>query len=412
MSTSISVDTAAGRVEGHCDTRFAAVADAFVANFEQRDEVGASCAITLEGETVVDLWGGRITRGGEAWQRDTLCTVFSSTKGAMALCAHMLADRGKLDLDALVTDYWPEFGTGGKEGARVKMTLDHSVGVPHVRDAVPPGGFYDYDAMVARIAAEPAFWEPGTRGGYHAISMAWTVGELVHRAAGQRLGAFFDAQVAKPLGIDFWIGAPATVEDRISPMIPAEPDEPWLATRFIQAALGAEQNPTQLFMRDFLLVDANDPACHQAEIGSANGVTNARGLAGMYAPLANGGALGGTHLVGADTLARMGRVSMASHDDATLLIPTRFALGYMKSTDNRRVPNTVNASLLAGESAFGHVGAGGSLGLADPECAMSFGYAMNRMGTGLLMNERGQSLLDAAYRALGYRSDASGAWRT
>lgn len=410
MSNTISVDTAAGHIEGECDQTFAAVAETFIANFNERDEVGASCAITVDGETVVDLWGGQISRDGAAWERDTLCTVFSATKGAMALCAHMLADRGELDLDALITDYWPEFGCGGKENARVKMTLDHSVGVPHVRGAVKAGGFYDYDYMVKRIAAEPAFWEPGTRGGYHAISMAWTVGELVHRAGGKRLGVFFDEHVAKPLGLDFWIGAPAEVEARIAPMIPAEPDEPWLATRFIKAALASEESATQLFMRDFLLLDVNTPECHQAEVGSANGVTNARGLARMYAPLANGGSIRGQRLVSADTLARMGRVSMASHDDATLLVPTRFALGYMKTTDNRNVPNTVNASLIIGDEAFGHVGAGGSLGLADPECGMSFGYAMNRMGTGLLMNERGQSLVDATYRALGYRSNASGAW--
>ncbi|MEQ8232056.1 MAG: serine hydrolase domain-containing protein [Gammaproteobacteria bacterium] len=410
MDQHIDVVTPAGRVSGSLDSRFSEVAEAFIENFTTHDEVGASCALTLEGRPVVDLWGGRVARDGADWERDTLCTVFSSTKGAMALCAHMLADRGELDLDARVTDYWPEFGAGGKEEARVAMTLDHSVGVPHVRGAVPPGGFYDYPQMVARVAAEPAFWTPGTRGGYHAITMAWTVGELVHRASGRRLGRFFDDEVARPLGIDFWIGAPPAVESRISPMIPAEPDEPWLATRFVQAALGAEETPTQLFMRDFLLLDPNTAECHQAEVGSANGVANARSLAGLYAPLANGGSLGGVTLVGADTLARMGRVSMASHDDATLLVPSRFALGYMRSTDNRRVPNTVNSSVILSEPAFGHVGAGGSLGFADPECRLSFGYAMNRMGTGILLNARGQALVDAAYRALGYRSSASGAW--
>ena len=158
MTQSIEVDTAAGPVRGHCDAAFSAVADAFVANFEQRDEVGASCVVNVEGTRVVDIWGGRTTRDGEQWNEDTVCTVFSSTKGAMALCAHMLADRGALDLDALVTDYWPEFGQGGKESARVKMTLDHSVGVPHVRAPVEPGAFYDYDAMVRRVEQEAAFW--------------------------------------------------------------------------------------------------------------------------------------------------------------------------------------------------------------------------------------------------------------
>ena len=150
--------------------------------------------------------------------------------------------------------------------------------------------------------------------------------------------------------------------------------------------------------------------CHAAEIGSANGLANARALAGMYAPLANGGSINATRLVGPDTLARMARTSMASHDDATLMARMNFSEGYMKAIDNRRTPHTVNSSLLIADGAFGHVGAGGSLGFADPASRMSFGYAMNRMGTGLLLNERGQSLVDAAYGALGYRSTASGAW--
>ena len=407
---SISLDTPQGRIEGRCDSAFSAVADAFVANFASRDEVGASVALSIEGRTVVDLWGGRRTRGGAAWEHDTVATVFSATKGAMALCAHMLADRGLLSLDAKISDYWPEFATSGKEDATVCMTLDHSVGVPHLRDPVAPGGFYDYDAMVKRVAAEPAFWVPGSRLGYHAITMAWTVGELVHRAGGKRLGRYFQDEVAGPLGLEFWIGMPAALHGRVSPMIAAVPDQAWMESRFVKTALGTAGTPTQLFMRDFLLIDVNSAVCHAAEIGSANGLANGRALAGMYAPLANGGSINSTRLVGPDTLARMARTSMASHDDATLVAPTRFSEGYMKAIDNRMTPGTVNSSLLIADSAFGHVGAGGSLGFADPQCRMSFGYAMNRMGTGLLLNPRGQALVDAAYSALGYRSNVSGAW--
>ncbi len=407
---SISLDTPQGRIEGRCDSAFSVVADAFVANFASHDEVGASVALIIEGRTVVDLWGGRRTRSGAAWEHDTVATVFSATKGAMALCAHMLADRGLLSLDAKISDYWPAFASGGKEDATVGMTLDHSVGVPHVREPVPPGGFYDYDAMVKRVAAEPAFWVPGSRLGYHAITMAWTVGELVHRAGGKRLGRFFQDEVAGPLGLEFWIGMPAALHGRVSPMIAAVPDQAWMESRFVKTALGAAGTPTQLFMRDFLLIDANSADCHAAEIGSANGLANGRALAGMYAPLANGGSINGTRLVGPDTLARMARTSMASHEDATLLAPMRFSAGYMKAIDNRRTPGTVNSSLLIADSAFGHVGAGGSLGFADPQCRMSFGYAMNRMGTGLLLNPRGQALVDAAYGTLGYRCNASGVW--
>jgi CubicO group peptidase (beta-lactamase class C family) len=389
---------------------FAAVFEAFVANFEQRDEVGASCALTLEGRTVVDLWGGRIARDGAPWTRDTISMVFSSTKGAMAICAHLLADRGLLDLDALVTRYWPEFGAHGKEDARVSMTLDHTVGVPHVRDPVLPGEFWDYGAMVKRVAEEPAFWAPGTRQGYHGITMAWTVGELIRRAGQHRLGQFFAQEVAQPLGLDFWIGLPETLEPRVAPMILAEPDPAWLATKFIQTALTTSETPTALFMRDFATFAPNTRACRAAEVGSANGMANARALAGLYAPFANGGSLHGRRLVGTETLTRMGRVSAATNEDATLMIPTRFALGFMKSTDNRRLPKMVNSSLLVSEPAFGHVGAGGSIGFADPECRMSFGYSMNRMGTGVLLNERGQTLIDAVYTTLGYRTNQGGVW--
>ena len=151
---------------------------------------------------------------------------------------------------------------------------------------------------------------------------------------------------------------------------------------------------------------------HAAEIGAANGITNARGLAGLYAPLANGGSLNGVRLVGKDTLTRMGQVAVGTHQDATLVIPSRFALGYMKSMDNRYLPGLDGASCLLSDAAFGHVGAGGSIGFADPECHMSFGYTMNQMGLGLLLNERGQSLVDEAYKAIGYRGNAGGVWTT
>ncbi len=410
MFKQVSIDTAQGRIEGHYDPKFSAVYAAFVENFELRDEVGASCALTLDGQAVVDLWGGRVTRGGAAWTRDTISMVFSATKGAMAICAHMLADRGLLDLDAPISRYWPAFDAGGKEQARVSMTLDHTVGVPHVRGPVKPGEFWDYDAMIARVAEEPAFWVPGSRQGYHGITMAWTVGELIHLASKQRLGAFFDEEIAKPLGLDFWIGLPEAHESRVAPMIMAEPDAAWLETQFIRTALGTRDTPTALFMRDFATFEPNTRACRAAEVGSANGMANARALAGLYAPLANGGRLNGMNMVGPETLTRMGRVSAATSEDATLMIPARFALGFMKSTDNRRLPQVVNSSLLMTEPAFGHVGAGGSIGLADPECRMSFGYSMNRMGTGLLLNARGQTLLDAAYTALGYRTNAGGVW--
>jgi CubicO group peptidase (beta-lactamase class C family) len=410
MSNPLSIETKAGKIEGRCDEKFMGVVDAFVTNFESRGEVGASCALTLEGKTVVDLWGGKKAPGGDAWDKDTVSIVFSSTKGAMALCAHMLVDRGALDLHAPIVSYWPEFGQNGKETATVVMSLDHSVGVPHIREAPKAGGFYDWDYMVDRVAKEQAFWPPGTRNGYHAITMSWIVGELVHRASKKRMGKFFNDEVAAPLALDFWIGLPETQEQRVAPMIQAPLPANPMESRFLRKAMTDTNSASHFFFRDFLAFNPNSREGRAAEIGAGNGITNARGLAGLYAPLANGGTAGGVRLVAPETIARMSRVTVATHEDATLVIPTRFALGYMKTMDNRHLGGIDGASCLLSEAAFGHVGAGGSIGFADPECKMSFGYTMNQMGHGLLLNDRGQALVDAAYKAVGYRSNASGAW--
>ncbi|MBL9097304.1 MAG: beta-lactamase family protein [Alphaproteobacteria bacterium] len=409
MST-VSIKTKAGLVEGICDPKFAGVLDAFVTNFETRGEVGASCNVNLGGKPLVDLWGGRKEPNGEPWTKDTISIIFSSTKGAMALCAHMLADRGQLDLDAPIVKYWPEFGQNGKDAATVAMTLDHSVGVPHLREAPKPGAFYDWDHMVDRVAKEAPFWSPGTRNGYHAITMSWTVGELVHRATKKRMGRFFQDEVAKPLGLDFWIGLPEDQEHRVAPMIQAMPTPEVMESRFFKKAISDPSSASHFFMRDFMAFNPNTREGRACELGAGNGVTNARNLARMYAALANGGTLDGVRFVGPDTLTRMGRVAMCTHEDGTLMIPTRFALGYMKSMDNRRLPGTDSASCLLSDAAFGHVGAGGSIGFADPECKLAFGYTMNQMGLGLLLNDRGQNLVDATYKALGYRSNASGVW--
>ncbi|MGV8997736.1 MAG: serine hydrolase domain-containing protein [Parvibaculaceae bacterium] len=402
--TKFSRETKAGLLEGEFDPKFKGVVDAFVENYEKNDEVGANVALTLEGKTLVDLWGGKKERDGAAWTRDTMSIVFSCTKGITAICAHMLADRGLLDLDAPVAKYWPEFAKNGKEDTLVSMMLDHSVGLPHIRAKLKDGAYYDYDYMIKMLEDEEPFWVPGTRNGYHGVTFAWTVGELVHRASGKRLGAFMRDELAKPLGVEFHIGLPEEHEARVAPMIYAEPDAATLASKFTQQVMSDPMSPAHLFLMNGGNANFNSREAHAAEIGSANGISNGRGLAGIYEPLAN------EKLVSADTLARMGRVSMATHEDATLMIPSRFALGFMKSMDNRKVPNTHNMSCIMSDAAFGHVGMGGSIGFADPEAKMSFGYNMNRMGNGILVNERCQSLIDEAYKGLGYRSNASGVW--
>jgi CubicO group peptidase (beta-lactamase class C family) len=400
-------------VQGTCDPKFQEVRQEFERNFQERGEVGASVCVTVQGQTVVDLWGGQANaETNTPWSEDTVSVVFSSTKGATALCAHILASRGQLDLDAPVAKYWPEFAQSGKENIPVKMLLSHQAGLPAVRETLPDGAYADWDLIVNALAKEEPFWEPGTRNGYHALTFGWLVGEVVRRVSGKSLGTFFKDEVAGPLGLDFWIGLPEDKESRVAPMISAEPNPESPFFREI-ATPGSMQSIVLLNMGGYMGAEPqfDTRAAHAAEIGGAGGITNGRGLAGMYEPLALGGKKGSVELVNSATLARMGRVASSTGRDAVLVMPTRFALGYMKTMDNRKEPAGVQDSVLVSEAAFGHVGAGGSFGLADPLAGMSFGYTMNRMGPGASLNDRGQSLVDAVYRALGYQSNASGAWK-
>ncbi|MGE0822905.1 MAG: serine hydrolase domain-containing protein [Candidatus Binatia bacterium] len=400
-------------VHGSCDEKFQSVRQEFERNFRERDEVGASVCVTVRGETVVDLWGGVARPDTQTpWTAETVSIIFSSTKGATALCAHVLASRGQLDLDAPVATYWPEFAQAGKQNIPVKMLLNHQAGLPAVRQQLPQGAYADWELMVNALAKEEPFWEPGTRNGYHALTMGWLVGEVVRRVSGKSLGTFFRDEIAKPLGLDFWIGLPEDKEGRVAPMIAAPPDPDSLFFKEI-AKPGSLQSLVLLNSGGYMGAkpEYDTRAAHAAEIGAAGGITNARGLAGMYAPLACGGKSNGVELVSPNTLARMARISSATGRDAVLVMPTRFSLGFMKSMDNRREPLGVRDSVLISEEAFGHVGAGGSFGFADPRAEMSFGYTMNRMGPGASLNDRGQSLVDATYRSLGYQSEASGAWR-
>ena len=397
------------RIEGICAPEFIPVLNAFRDNLVERREVGGSVCVRRANRTLVDLWGGWARPGTEdtapePWDADSIAIVYSCTKGAAALCLHHLVARGAVTYETRVADIWPAFAAGGKAATTVGMTLCHTSPVPHLRDPIPPGMLIDFDAMAARVAAEPAFWEPGTRQGYHALTFAWTVGQVVRIVAGRPLGRYFAEEIAGPLGLDFHIGLPEALEPRVAPMIAPDRAEIDFGSRFFRTATTEPGSLPNLFLFNQGGADFNAREVHAAEIASANGMTNARGLAGMYAALAAGG--GG--LVDGDTLARMGRVTAATMDDAVLLQPMRFAMGFMASTDNRA---GAGDSLLIGETAFGHVGMGGSVGFADPAAGIGFGYVMNRMGPGILLNPRGQALVDATYRSLGWSSNRSGAWR-
>jgi CubicO group peptidase (beta-lactamase class C family) len=396
----------APNLSGYCRPEWDAVRSCFIENFSSLGEVGASVCIYHGGEKVVDLSGGWTDATRKTpWTPETLTLVFSATKPATALCAHLLADRGEIDLQAPVSHYWSGFAGNGKDKVTVAMLLDHSAGVPGFREPLKTDAYLDWDYMVQRIEAETPFWEPGTRQGYHMMTFGWTVGELVRRVSGKRLGAFFHDEIAVPLGLDFWIGLPSEHSSRVAPMLPPVIDSENLVLAPVEQYL--MENPDSLAGKVFsyhgdiaFFPPSNEerssldtPPYHAAEIGGAGGITNARGLAGMYNPLANGG--GG--LFSQDAIRTMSRISMATHCDAISQIPTRYALGFFGRLDNRHLPGGDNLSLLIGERAFGHTGAGGSLGFADPECGLSFGYNLNQMGRSQINDPRAQALVEAAY---------------
>jgi CubicO group peptidase (beta-lactamase class C family) len=403
-------------IHGLCEPRFQAVQDEFERNFQERGEVGASVCVILDGDTVVDLWGGLADHhAGTPWERNTIGLVWSCTKGAVALCAHILIARGLLDLDVPVAQYWPEFSQAGKDAIPIRLLLDHQAGLPALRAPLRPGGLYDWTYMVEQLAAEKPFWPPGTRQGYHASTFGHLVGEVVRRISGKDVGTFFREEVAGPLGLDFHLGLPAEHEGRVAasirPDLPPRGEPP---SRYLSQANRDPHSIQALTVKNTgrypRARDYESRQAHQAILPSQGGITNARGLAGLYAPLALGGVWKDVRLVDAETLAQMIAVSSASAIDATLLVGLRFSLGFMKSSDNRRGPPGAQDSLILSEEAFGHPGMGGSLGFADPRARMSFGYTMNKQGRGVLLNERGQSLVDATYRSLGYRSNECGRW--
>lgn len=395
-------------VSGFSDPRFSQLKEEFERNFAERGECGASVCLSVNGETLADLWGGVTDAESQTpWTEDTVSIVFSCTKAATALCAHILIDRGELNPNALVTDYWPEYGKHGKQNTTVAMMLNHESALPALREPVKDKGFLDWDYMIKRLEDEQPFWEPGTQNGYHMITFGWTVGELVRRASGKSLGTFFKDEVASPRNAEFWIGIDDDFDKPIAPILPFSPQADEGFSDFTNAIIS---DPTSMQALSFLNVGgwkANDKDAHQAEIGGAGGIANARGQVAMYTPLAvNDGSL-----VSKERLAHMRSVTSATQRNATLLIPTRIGPGFMKSMDNRNIsPKSNQQSAILGDQAFGHVGAGGSIGFADPECGLAFSYTMNQMGNGVLLNERGQSLVDAAYRALGYTTNAPGFW--
>ena len=381
------------RIEGTVDPRFSRVRDAFARNFTDGGDVGAACCVYLRGRIVVDLWGGHADRDRERpWTEDTTALVFSATKGVTAACALRLAERGALDLDAPVAAYWPEFAAEGKEDIPLRWALSHRAGVPVIDATLTLDQVLAWDPVVAAVAAQRPSWEPGSRHGYHVRSYGWIVGEVVRRATGSTLGRLLADEVATPLGADFWVGLPAAAEPRVAALIPAPPPADPETRAALEHLMGPDTflgraltGPSNLFHYDEMW---NARALHAAEMPSSNGIGTARGLARIYAALVS--EVDGVRLLRPETIAA-GCAVQSDGLDAVLGLPTRFGTGFI-------LPPVL--SLAAGGGAFGHPGAGGSLGLADPEAEIGFAYVMNQMQLGVTGDPRSARLVKAVYASL------------
>jgi CubicO group peptidase (beta-lactamase class C family) len=382
-------------IDGTCDSRFARVREAFAQNLEQRNEYGAAVAVTVGGRAVVDLWGGYADKARtRRWTRDTLANVFSTTKGLTAICAHRLAGQGKLELDAPVARYWPEFAQNGKEHITVRQLLNHSAGLPAIRQRLKAESYYDWNYMVGLLAAEQPFWTPGAKHGYHAITFGWLVGEVIRRIAGKSIGAYFRDELARPLGLDCHIGLNAADDARCAEIRQAPPPAPGEFNLFEYATKNRDSLTAKVFLNPSNGLSSevvNSRAWRGAEIPAANGHTTARALARLYGALACGGAVDGMRAMAPEAIANCYHEEFYGTDEV-LKITTRFSNGFMLTQPNAQWgPNP---------HVFGHPGAGGSLGFADPEAQVGFGYTMNKMGSGIIVDPRARALFDAVYASL------------
>ena len=378
----------ATEMEGDCDPRFAAVRDAFATGFADGLEVGASLAVEVYGEVVVDLWGGHADAARTSpWTRDTIACVFSCTKGLAAIALLHLVDNGKVDLDIPVATYWPEFAAEGKDTIPVRWLLTHEAGLSVIDRPMPFGSLSDWDAMVDALATQAPAWEPGTGHGYHGVTFGHLVGEVVRRADGRTIGRYLAEEITDPLEATCFLGLPDTEDARTAEMsIELDPAARTFFSHWGPDDLGPKSfgNPPDCNV----IEHTNGRAFRGAEIPSANAHADARALARVY------GALGTGDILSPDLVAEAGRTHVEG-DDLVMGLPTRFGLGFEITMPEAEF------SFGPGACSFGHNGSGGSLGFLDPDRGVSFGYVMNRMEwRGRRDDRRWFPILDALYSAL------------
>jgi len=367
-------------MEGFADDRFAPVRAVFEDGLASGAEVGASVCVNVDGETVVDLWGGFADAAqSRPWRRDTIVNVYSSTKAMTALTALLLADRGEVDLDSPVARYWPQFAANGKGDVTVAHLLSHSSGLSGWAQPIEPTDLYDWEKATGLLAAQAPFWQPGTACGYHALTQGYLVGEVVRRVTGRTLGTVFRQEIAEPLGADFHIGLPASEDARVADLIPPAANTPFANPTALQA--NASTNPK------LEVAVTRTRAWRGAEIPAANGTSNARAMTTILAVLACGGAVGGRRLL-SEAGCRRALEVQAEGRDLILDLPMRFGLGFAVSGGMMPNPNTLYWG--------GH---GGTLVIVDLDARTTFAYAMNRMADSIA-DVRGLGLAMAMWEAM------------
>lgn len=381
-------------VRGTVEPGFEGVVEAFAESYAEGLEIGSAFCLYLDGQPVMSIAAGHADRERtRPYEEDTPQLVYSSTKGLVAICANLLAQRGELDLDAPVTEYWPEYGRKGKEATKVAWLLTHQAGLPIIDAPLTLEQTLAWDPVIEAIEDQEPQWEPGTAHGYHAVSYGWLVGEVVRRVTGRTVGRFFAEEVAGPLGLEAWIGVPDDVLERVSfapdPRAEADPE----MVPVIEQFLGPEMpigralfGPGGVFRIDGAM---DRPDVLQAEVPAANGVCTARALARAYA--AQIGPVDGVRILD-DAQVKVARTPRTEGNDRILIFETKIGLGFF--THSAFTP-------YGGAESFGHSGLGGSTGFADPEAGLAFGYVMNKGLANLAGDPRTRRLIEATYAAIG-----------
>jgi CubicO group peptidase (beta-lactamase class C family) len=386
-------------VHGHCEPRFERLRGALAEIMAAGTEVGAALAVCVDKQPVVDLWAGHAGAARtRPWTRDTIVNLFSVGKAVTAVCALRLAEAGRLDLDAPVARYWPEFAQAGKADLRVRHLLAHQAGLPGIARPLPPDTWARWEVMTQALVEQAPWWTPGSGHGYHVNTQGFLIGEVVRRVTGQSIGTYLRESLTGPAGIDFHIGLGPEHDARCAEFIPPPPSperdefqrrlavDPATLSGLALMRLNAYRNPGDFSGMGIV----NTRAWRAAEVPSTNGHGNARAVARLYSALAGDGELDGVHVLAPETVARA-ITEQVNGPDIVLERPTRYGLGFQLTMPERRLgPNP---------RAFGHFGAGGSLGFADPDARVAIGYAMNQGRPGW-QHRHVRHLIDLVYAAL------------